>query len=511
MQVAGTRASDRTSWQRRTTIAGLIGAIVFITGVAAFLAMHDPPYQQDESSHLGYALSLRQGELPTITTPVETEGGGEHLRIALRRPFPFSDPQTHVANNPPFVYLASLPLVELGIRSGITDGGLLALRFVDVLGAVAAIAIAYLLGRELAGNDRFVGLVTAGLLSSVIAISLVTSVANVDGPALVATTGVTWMMARFARTRSMRDAMWLGCWCAGAAAVRPMSLAFAAVAGALALFLGWRARGNTALVPLIVRLAAPTVVLTGWFYALNWHRYGDWTGSKGLFDKYGLQGNQSLFTVLRGPEPFVKPFAYLVTEVYGRSPWWLYRGPRHYLITGVAVALVVAAIVLAARSSRERPPDADARAHATPTGSRLSLAAWVCVAILALVPIVLTAQHMSGGGAGHARYLFPMLPICAAAAALVMTRINRWLSVVVVALFALAQITRIRAAGNIHDGGLSIRSPQIRHAIVDQPFLALSVIAGIAGAVVLLGALIRLAAEPNAADPDMPEPQPAEA
>ncbi len=488
MLVAGVpvRAGDKVPRQRRIVVVGLAGALAFVAAVGGYLAMVAGPYQQDESSHVGYALSLRQGDLPSIWTPVPTEGGGDHLRTALSRPWPFSDPDVHVANNPPFVYLASLPLVDLGIRTHVTDAPLLALRLVDLAGAVAAVAVAYLLGRELSG-DRFVGCVTAGLLSSIIAISLLSAVANLDGPALAATTGVTWITARFARTRALRDATLLGLWCAGAAAVRPMSLVFAAVAGTMALLLGVRARGTSALVPLAARLAGPTVLLTGWFYALNWHRYGDVTGSDALMDKFGLESGRSLFDLLTSPDVSVEPFAYLVTEVYGRSPWWEYRGPRHYLIAAVAVGVVIAAIVLAARSSRSPRPRRD--------GAHPSLAAWICSAVLALVPIVLTAQHAAGGGAAHARYLLPVLPIIAAATALVGTRINRWFAVALVGSFAIAQLTRIRAAGNVYDGALT--PPQLRDPVVGQPFLALGVAIAIVGAGVLLGCLVRLAREPG--------------
>jgi hypothetical protein len=499
MLVAGARlrAGDTVPRQRRIVVVGLAGAVVFVAAVGGYLAMIAGPYQQDESSHVGYALSLRQGDLPSIWTPVPTEGGGDHLRTALSRPWPFSDADVHVANNPPLVYLVSLPLVELGIRTQITDAPLLALRLVDLAGAVAAVAVAYVLGRELSGGDRFVGCVTAGLLSSVIAIALLSSVANLDGPALAATTGVTWMTARFARTRALRDATLLGLWCAGAAAVRPMSLAFAAVAGAMALLLGVRARGPSALVPLVVRLAGPTVLVTGWFYALNWHRYGDVTGSDALFDKFGLESGRSLFDLLTSADVSVEPFAYLVTEVYGRSPWWEYHGLRPYLIAAVAVGVVVAAVVLAARSSGAPRP--------RPDGAGLSLPAWVCCAVLALVPIVLTAQHAAGGGAVHARYLLPILPIVGAATALVATRIHQWLAVVVAGAFAIAQVTRVRAAGNVHDTALGLTPPQLRDPLVGQPFLALTVAFAIAGAVVLLGSLVRLAGEPATTAPGQME------
>src|SRR4029453_13651023 len=141
----GVRAGDKVPLQRRIVVVGVVGGLVFIAAVSGYLAAIQGPYQQDESSHVGYALSLRQGHLPSIWTPVPTEGGGEHLRIALSRPWPSSDPDVHVANNPPFGYVASLPFGELGIRMHVTDAPLLALRLVDLMGAVAAVAVAYLL------------------------------------------------------------------------------------------------------------------------------------------------------------------------------------------------------------------------------------------------------------------------------------------------------------------------------------------------------------------------------
>ena len=345
-------ATARRQARGRTVAIGVIGAMVFVGGVGLFLAFGNPAYQQDESSHVGYSLSLRQGVLPSIDTRVPTDGGGEFLKAALSRSYPFSNPDIHVANNPPFPYLVALPLTEVTTRLGVPGGPLLALRLLNLAGSVAAIGLAFLLGRELSGGKDFVGLVTAGLLSGVIGIAIVSATANVDGPAFAATTGVTWALARFARTRATRDATWLGLWCAGAAAVRPMSLVYAAVAGVLALFLGWRARGSSSIVPLTIRLAVPTVVLTGWFYLLNIGRYGDFTGSQALADKLGLRTGPSLFHLLTGPQPFVQTLTYLVSEVYGRSPWWLYSGAREYLVTALAVALLAGAITLSVRSSR---------------------------------------------------------------------------------------------------------------------------------------------------------------
>jgi hypothetical protein len=468
---------DRVVW------AGLVGALALVAGCSLYLALIAPPYLQDESSHVGYALSLRQGVLPSLDTPVPTAGGGPELEAALDRPWPFSVPFIHVANNPPFPYAAGLPLAEITHRAGMPGGGLFGIRLLNVAGGVAAVLCTYLLGRELSGGDRFVGLGAAGLLSGTIAIAILSSTANVDGPALAATTGTTWALARLARTRSLGDAAHLGIWCAAASAIRPMALAYALAAGALGGVLALRALGPRALAPLAVRLAVPTVLVSGWFYALSYHRYGDPAGSRAL--TAGREGTGWL-DLVTGPEPFVQPLSYLVMEVYGRNPWWLSTGPREYAITVLALVLMATAVLLAMWSARR------CREQGRPL--RLVPAAWGAVAILGVVPMILIIQHMFAGGAGHARYLLPVLPGLAVATALVASRATRWLTVLLVGGFVLAKLTRLRAAGD-----LSLPAPGeigrgIGPSVGGQPFLALAAVLAVVGAIAMLAALTSMAA-----------------
>lgn len=480
MHFAFREASGSTDRAGRRILIGVIGSVALIVGVGLYLAMVGSTFRADEPSHVGYVLSLRQGELPTLTTPIQTAGGGELLEAAIRRPW--AAHTTFSANNPPYVYLVSLPFVELAIRTGITDGPLLAFRFLDVVGAGVAVALAYFLGRELSADNRFVGLVTAGLLASFLAIGRLCAGAMLDGPALAATTGVTWMLARFARTRSLRDATWLGCWSAAAAAIRPMSLAFAAVAGALALVLGVRTLGKGALIPLVIRLAAPAALLTGWFYVLNVYRYGDPTGAA-AGDQMQLPGfhHVSLLTSLRAPSVTVRPFAYLVAGHGGNFLAW-YSGSRAYVVAALAVGLVVGAVILAARRSKSSR-------EAGIVGDDRSFSAWMCVATLFFVPFLLNVKYVADGGSAQPRYLLPMLPIIATAAALVATRMNRWIAVAVVGLVAVAQVTSIRDA------------PPIRNALAPEPFVAFSACLAVAGAVTLLICLIRVAASPASEEP----------
>lgn len=468
---------------QRWVLLGLAGALSLMAGGSGFLAMISPPYRQDESSHVGYTLAVLEGELPTVTTPVPTKGGGPEMHDALRRPYPFSDPEIHVANNPPFPYAVSIPFAATSRALGVPGGAMLGLRAVNVLGAVGAVLLSYLLGKQLAGDDSFVGLVAAGLVAGLISVSLVSSLAGMDGPAFLVTTGMTWALARFARTPSPSEALHLGAWCAAASAARPMSLALAVVAGALALVLGVRASGAKAAVSLVVRLAGPTIVFVAWFYLLNVVRYGDPTGSAALFEKYDTPPGPGLLDALWGPETFVQTLDYLVIEIYGQRPWWGPTGLREWSVSVVALAMVTGAVALAWRA-RAAPSSAEV------SRARPDLAAWGAMVVLGAVPMVLIAQHMSGGGAGHARYLMPVLPIVAAATALVISRIDRRLAVAAVAVAAVAHVSRLRHAGHLRVEASTMFARSLQLPSIGHPWRGASLILAAAGAATMVVALV---------------------
>jgi hypothetical protein len=244
--------------------------------------------------------------------------------------------------------------------------------------------------------------------------------------------------------------------------------------------LGLQAHRLRALPSLAIRLGGPALLLTGWFYALNVYRYGEPTGTGG-----GTAGTASpsvhFLDALTGRLSFVGPLHYLVTEVYERSAFWVSSGVHEYSITAVALLLIAAAIGLSVQSARS------ARARAAEP--ELVPAAWLSVTILGAVPTLLIAQHMSAGGGAHPRYLMPVLPILAVAAALVVSRINRWFAVLAVAGFALAELTRVRAAGDLARFGTP--TPP---TLGGQPFIALSVVVALVGAAVLVVALAVMAA-----------------
>lgn len=312
-----------------------------------------------------------------------------------------------------------------------------------------------------------------------------TSLANVDGFALLATTGTTWALARHARTGQLTHATALGLWCATAAAVRPMSAAYAVAAAGLALAVHVRRRGLRTAGPVLARVAVPSVVLTGWFYALNVHRYGDPTGSAGIFEEHGAAEGPGFLHQLFSGASLVQPLDHLLTDVYGRDPWWDDTGPDKWAVALGSVALVVAAVVLAARSGRRSPSEVSRTDP--PGGSRLCLTSWAAVTVLAAVPVALVVQHTAAGGAGHPRYLLPMLPILAAATALVTTSIHRIAGAAAVVVMAGFLLLRVRAAGHLRVGpGPKLFGPELNQPLLGQPYRMASLGVITAGLALLL-------------------------
>jgi len=426
---------------------GVLGAVLMLAGGSWYQATVTPPYRFiDEQAHAGYVLAVQDGQIPSIDTPIDQASGGSALRERLATE-PARRQDVWVANNPPLTYLIATGPAALTRALGVPGGPLLGLRLVNVAAASAAVALTYLLARDLAGGDRIVGLVAAGLVAAMPHLGFVASLGFNDGVSLLATTSVLLALARVCgagvTSPGGRQVQFLGICCALAAASRPMALVVAAVAGALGLAVTWWRHQAPALWS-FGWLAAPTVVTSGWFYLLNLRRYGDPTGSAALFEKFGREPEQSLRFFLTSKGVWESALRTITTRrlgvpLPGDSRGW-YQVAVVVVVVGVvgATALVVRSAVIHRRHAKGGSVVAGA----------LPGMAWLALAMVSLVPVLLTAQHRAGGGAPHPRYLFPMLPVVAAAVALVAVRLaTRWSGIaLVVAVSAVAwQQTRASA------------------------------------------------------------------
>ena len=434
----------------RTAAIGVLGAVLLLAGGSLYQALVTPPYRFiDEQAHAGYVLAIQEGQLPTIDTPIDQEAAGPALRTRL-----INEPERRrdvwVANNPPLTYVLAAGPSAVTRALGVPGGPLLGLRLVNIVAVAVSVALSYLLGRDLAGGDRAVGLVAAGVVAATPHLGFVASVGFNDGVSILATTGVLLGLARVAGARpasvSIEAAVrWLGVWCLVAALSRPMALVIAIAAAVMGLaVICWRRAA-----PLgwsLAWLAGPSLVGATWFYVLNVLRYGDPTGSQALFDKFLREPNGTLWSSLT-----VRP----VWEAALRTIWTrrleapLAGDPRSWYVLAlwITIAGIVGAAVLIGWSAVRNRDGDTTRIGRWASPVPLPGTAWLAVAMVSFVPVLLTAQHRSGGGAPHPRYLLPMLPVVAAAIALTAVRFGtRWLGLALVALLAAVTFHQTRAS-----------------------------------------------------------------
>lgn len=486
----------------RPALVGVVGAVLILVGGSWYQALITPPYRfVDEQAHAGYVLAVQSGELPSIDTPIDGEHGGVALRTRLAEE-PARRQDVWVANNPPLTYVLAAGPAAITRALGLPGGPLLGLRLVNIAAVAGAVALAYLLGRDLGGGDRSVGLVTAGLVAASPHLGFVASLGFNDGVSLLATTGVLLALARVAGAGERawgdrRCVQELGIWCALASATRPMAMVVAVGAAALGFAITWWRRTNPRLWTL-AWLGLPTLVTSGWFYALNVHRYGDPTGSSALFDKFGRQATSSLWGSLSLKGLWESVFRTITTRRLEAplpgDPYAWYRVTLAVALAGVLGTVIL--VTVAGVANRGRAPRRTGRFTAP-----LPVAAWLAVAAVSVIPVLLTAQHRAGGGAPHARYLLPVLPVLAAAVALALVRVaTRWAGIVLVLVLAAATWRQTRASAQwLADNLTGPPGSQLVTAYGNELVRGAGLVAAGLGLVLLVAAVAYRGSEPSGA------------
>lgn len=443
-------ARARQLLARRAVALGVLGAVLLLAGGSLYQALVTPPYRFiDEQAHAGYVLAVQDGQLPTIDTPIDQVHAGPALRTRLINQ-PERRRDVWVANNPPLTYVVAAGPAALTRALGLPGGPLLGLRLVNVAAVAGAVVLSFLLARDLAGGDRTVGLVAAGIVAATPHLGFVAALGFNDGVSILATTGVLLGLARVtgARPTSIGEQAairWLGIWCLVAALTRPMALVVAVAAATLAFLVVWWRR-TAPLGWALAWLAGPTIVGAGWFYVLNVVRYGDPTGSQALFDKFLREPTGSLWSSLT----LTTVWESAVRTIWTRRLQVPLPGDPHgwYVVAlWITIAGVVGTAVLVAWSAvRHRGGTATPIARFA-TSIPLPVTAWATISIVTFVPVLLTAQHRSGGGSPYPRYLLPMVPVVATAIALTAVRFGtRWLGLALVALLAGVAFRQTRAS-----------------------------------------------------------------
>jgi len=408
MSVLRRATVPRAPSPRRSVVGrGLAGVLLSFAVLATLQALTIHPFHPpDEMSHVGYALEVGHGRLPTIETPIP----GREIPL-LQHKVDNSRPANRTiwtANHPPLYYLVAAVPLRLGVELGHPTAGIRVARLVNVAISLAGLVLIVLLARELvpARPELWVG--AAGLAALVPVFVQTSAIVYNDALMVALTTAVLLLIARVLRWGpTRRRLVLLAVLAAAAALTRASGLVVVAAAGVAAVVAVWRQDGRPGRSRAVRAIAAGgAIVVTataaaGWFYLRNRHLYHSATGTGALLAKFSR--------LRRGTVPQM-----LLEQDFWRSQvrrlWDQSPSPAGKNADAVWWCLTVAPLLGLAFAGvrwlrRALPP---------PTSLLL---AWLAgLAVAGLVELG-AASFYSLGGTAHGRYLLPALSVLAVAAA----------------------------------------------------------------------------------------------
>jgi hypothetical protein len=502
--------SNLDAREGRAVRLGVAGAVLAFLALTFVQAVAIRPYlPPDELYHVGYAATILDGRLPTLTTPLPAD------RVPLM-PGDGRPRRVYVANHPPLFYaIEALPL-GLGEWAGAPYAGFVAARLVSASLAAAGLVMVAVLALALVPGRPRVALGAVWLLALLPSLPHVAAFVYNDGLGFLAASATLAAAVVVVRRGPTLPRL---AWLAGAAAVAALTrapglalVALAAGAAAAGVLLGGRsaparralaAAGAGALVGGVAGGAAIG------FYLRNRSQYGSLTGAAYNQELFGFQPQDNTLDLLASP-------AYGLRLYDGLWVWTRFNLPRVTVPPAlVAVPRIIGVLALAglavAAASRLR-----ARASARPEAA--AVVAWGLVLAWLAGVYAMVASYDGHGGHLHPRYAFPGLAVLAVLGALGLDRLlggRRGLWVLGLALTQLA-LTAVAWAGFVT--ALRGRRP-------GDPADLAGAVAGLAGAAgvptpwlplalagtLLLGALGLLGLALARTGPRPPEPGPAAA
>lgn len=415
------RARRRLRWET----VGLIGALVAFVGFSLHFAFATQPLlPQDEHAHLAYGYAVADGQLPEIESWDRYPESADHMDRRVRNARDDRYRTVWVANHPPLYYVMLAPLLVATDLVGDADRGIMAGRLLNIAFATVGIALTYLLAVEVSGGVRSLGVLAAALVALTVQAQYTFAHAYNDGLALLTITLMAWAAVRcLRRAHPPGGALVLGLSIAAAAATRAVGLilgvvVIVTVVGARTLMEGRRVDRPAFVAAMHAAiLAAPTVLLVGWFYVRNVVLYGDIGASSYLlerFDRVPREGGM-VTTALDGHlwrQVYDRMVGYTrFSNPIGVSEWALDLWRWGALLA--AVGLVVALVRGRAGGQRD-----DGRPAV------LGRPGVVVLVLVAATNAAVYVQHVAGGGSPWPRYFYPTLGVMATLAAIGLHRLQ---------------------------------------------------------------------------------------
>jgi 4-amino-4-deoxy-L-arabinose transferase-like glycosyltransferase len=422
----------------RGIAAGIAGALLAFLALTAVQALGVGAYlPPDELYHVSYAVVVRDGHLPTLTTPVPAD------EIPLLRQ-DGRPRRVYTANHPPLFYLPE----SVVLRIGSPAVALLAARLLSAAFGAAGVLLVAWLALVLVPSRPRVAVAAAWFTALLPAVPHYSAFVYNDGLGFLASTaalvaGVLALRRGPTRWRLLA----LAAAASAAALARAPGLALIAVAATVAAVAVWlhvqRPPGRRLL------LAAGAAALVGgaslassiWFYLRNRALYGQLTGSQYNQELFGFPAQDHPARLVASPGYLLKLFDGL--WVWTRFPTRQIPVQRALVLLPRVIALLIligltVAAVSALRSRAARPAAPSALAAPSPLGE---VAAWLLLAGWLVLAFVMVAWYDGNGGHTHARYLLPAVGVVAVVAGLGLDALpgaRRGLSTLAVSLALLA-------------------------------------------------------------------------
>ncbi len=382
--------------ERRGLLAVLVLFLCFgtlnVLGVPALMPV-------DERAHLGYALSVADGELPTIESPLSKQVFGRSKR-GYRN-------YVWVANHPPLYYTLAAPFARYGLATGGVERSVRLVRFMSLaLGAIGLVFV-HATVRLLTNDERRLALLATFMAAAFPHTIHICSLVHNDSLAIL-TAVATFYSALLLVQRGYTHARAIAlAACASLALLtRFTAVAVVAPAGGIACVALLFSSGQPLRQRIMRSLATGgllgggVLVSSGWFYLRNLRLYGDVTGGAALFEKFGRSPRGSALEHALNSE--------LWAQVY-RDLWTRFAGGTQIrgLVSALAWLILVAALLGIALHSwrflRGRP----LQWFSAQTLCVAGLAASVALTLVAMF------EFYSRGGSLHARYMLPVLWVLA--------------------------------------------------------------------------------------------------
>jgi hypothetical protein len=424
--------------RQRGIAAGISGALLAFLALATVQALGVGPYlPPDELYHVGYAVVVGDGHLPTLTTPVPT--GEIPLPPRDGRPR-----RIYTANHPPLFYLPE----SVVLRIGPPAAALLAARLLSAcFGAAGVLLVAWLALVLVPGRPR-VAVAAAWFVALLPAVPHYSAFVYNDGLGfLTSTTALVAGALTLRRGPTWWRLLGLSAAAAAAALTRAPGLALIAVAGTVTAVAVWLHVRRPAARRLL--LAAGTGALVGgaslassiWFYLRNRALYGQLTGARYNQALFGFPAQDHPVRLVASPGYLLRLFDGL--WVWTRFPTRQIPVQRSLVLLPRLIALAVLAglLVAAVRGLRRRRGRA-APSPPAPVPALGEVASWLLLVGWLLLAFLMVAWYDGNGGHTHARYLLPAIGVVAVGAAVGLdalpgARRGRTILAVSVALLAL--------------------------------------------------------------------------